>query len=274
MNTTTLERQFRAIGARLAVRETPTARFRRANGDADFTLDIGHDGRGEFFSLVVRPEIAPALELLATDIQPGLRHLLLLSKRLDRADNEKRKFLCGHDERHWFVASVPNARSVSHVADAMEALKPTAARLAQRRQSVRRKDWNRRANAGFIRQGEWFFLPMPDFRADSPDFVLHDEPIRRAGGKPHIVEHLYRTGGTTVYVHRRYPNGLTQAEYDRLLAREPKASSWPWQAMRRNPQVFAQGKIRHPDHVTILLAGWHQVVMSEEMRAANVAFLD
>ena len=36
---------------------------------------------------------------------------------------EKNKFLCGHDERHWFVAAVPG-RSVATVRSAMEALKP------------------------------------------------------------------------------------------------------------------------------------------------------
>jgi hypothetical protein len=32
-----------------------------------------------------------------------------------------RKFLCGHDERHWFVAEVPRGTTVR---EAKEALKP------------------------------------------------------------------------------------------------------------------------------------------------------
>ncbi len=44
--------------------------------------------------------------------------------------------------------------------------------------------------------------------------------------------------------------------------------------MRRNPLVYARGKVRHPDHATISLPFWHVVVMSQEQRALNVAFLD
>jgi hypothetical protein len=153
-------------------------------------------------------------------------------------------------------------------------LKPTVARLSQQRQGVRARDWHRRWNAGFVRQGEWFFLPLPDFRPTSTDFILRDEPIQRAGGKPHQVEMLVRNGGTMVYVCPRHPNGRTQPEYDALLARKPSAQTWSWRVMRRNPQVYACGKIRHPDHATLILPFWHTVVMSNEQSAANVAFLD
>lgn len=42
------------------------------------------------------------------------------------------------------------------------------------------------------------------------NLILNDEPILRSGGKPHIVEYLYRFGGTRVYVHRKYPTGLIE----------------------------------------------------------------
>jgi hypothetical protein len=47
--------------------------------------------------------------------------------------------------------------------------------------------------------------------------------------------------------------------------------------MRRNPEVYVKGRIRHPDHKTTVLPGWHRVVPNTENRAAagrNVAFLD
>src|SRR5438132_1531801 len=81
---------------------------------------------------------------------------------------------------------------------------------AQRRRHVRRKNWHDRKNEGFIRQGEWFFLPRPDFEPPSASLVLHNEPIRRPGGTPHVVEQLYRHGGTVVYVHPKYPGGLSE----------------------------------------------------------------
>ena len=47
--------------------------------------------------------------------------------------------------------------------------------------------------------------------------------------------------------------------------------------MQRNPGVYVRGRIRHPDHATITLHGWHQVVMNTENESQamrNVAFLD
>jgi hypothetical protein len=47
--------------------------------------------------------------------------------------------------------------------------------------------------------------------------------------------------------------------------------------MRRNPGVFVKGRIRHADHATIMLNGWHQVLMNTEAQSKamkNVAFLD
>ena len=44
---------------------------------------------------------------------------------------EKQKFLCGHDERHWFVAAVPeDARGVTGVVAAKAALQPALVRTA------------------------------------------------------------------------------------------------------------------------------------------------
>lgn len=96
MNTHILERHFAKIGARVRVhplvRRTPVG---------PVAIDIGHDREGEFFDVAVRPEARPELSIL--DARPELRHLLLMT----REDESKHKFLCGHDERHWFVAAEP-----------------------------------------------------------------------------------------------------------------------------------------------------------------------
>jgi RimJ/RimL family protein N-acetyltransferase len=108
--------------------------------------------------------------------------------------------------------------------------------------------------------------------------VLGNEPLRRGnGGKPHWAEFCYRTGGETVYVCSRYPNGITEAQYKGILAGNPKAKGWGWRTMQRNPGVYVKGRIRHPDHATITLHGWHRVVMNTEGQSRamrNVAFLD
>ena len=128
-----------------------------------------------------------------------------------------------------------------------------------------------------MRQGEWFFLPEPRLQVEE-GLVLRNEPLSRgAGSKPHNAEFCYRYGGETVYVCEQEPQGLPEAAYRRLLERRPAARSWAWRVMRRNPQVFVKGRISHADHKTIVLPGWHRVLMNTENQAAamsHVAFLD
>ncbi len=75
----------------------------------------------------------------------------------------------------------------------------------------RKKRLHRKTDV-FIRQGEWFFIPVADVQVNEK-LILTNEPISRGRGKPHMCENLYRDGGTTVYVCGRHPNGLTVDQY-------------------------------------------------------------
>src|SRR5438094_546654 len=97
-----LIRRFESMGARLKINVDP--RFRL---ESPFVLDIQRDGRGEFFELRCRP--GAELDAEAVDVRPGMRHLLLMVKRAGEQGLLKQKFLCGHDERAWFVAAIPEA---------------------------------------------------------------------------------------------------------------------------------------------------------------------
>ena len=69
----------------------------------------------------------------------------------------------------------------------------------------------------------------------------------------------------------------TRGQYQRILRNRPEAKGWGWQMMRRNPLVYVRGRVRHADHKTITLHGWHRVLMNTENQAQamrNVAFLD
>ena len=226
MDTDNLLTKFARIGARLKIADRPSRRSRAASGV--ISLDIREDRNGEFFEVSRQPETDPEVAVL--DVQPSDRHLLLLV----RDGGEKQKFLCGHDERHWFVAAIPESAPVGTVRQAKEALKPTEVQVAQDLQKLRAEARNRRKNAAYRRQGEWFFLPVPSFHVDE-SLVLRNEPLRRGnGGKPHWVEFCYRTGGETVYVCPRHPNGVSVKEYQRILTANPRAKAWGWLPMRRN----------------------------------------
>jgi hypothetical protein len=268
MDTTLLNNKFARIGARLKIGFAASRRLRTTNLLA---LDIGTDRQGEFFDIRSQPSHLPEIEVI--DLRPTDRHLLLLV----REDGAKSKYLCGHDERHWFVAGIPEAASVGTVDQAKLALQPTAVQAAVAKSRVSGKSRNRRKNAAFVRQGEWFFLPAEDIYVEE-SLVLRNEPLRRGnGGKPHWVEFCYRTGGELVYVCSRHPNGVTSPQYQTILSRNRNAKNWGWTAMKRNPGVYVRGRVSHLDHATINLHGWHQVVMNTENESRamrHVAFLD
>jgi hypothetical protein len=265
-----LERQFARIGARVKLADRPSGN-RRFITDRSVSLDVGSDGQGEFFEIVRQTSVEPQVEVL--DVQPDDRHLLLMV----RQNREKSKFLCGHDERHWFVAAIPELAPVGTVLAAKEALKPEEVRTAQARLGLGAKARNRRKNAAYRRQGEWFFIPAGHLWVNEK-LVLRDEPLSRGtGSKPHRVEFCFRTGGETVYVCGRYPNGVGENEHRRLLEKQPELKRWRWWVMRRNATVYVRGRIRHADHKTITLQGWHRVMMNTENQAQakrSVAFLD
>ena len=277
MNTTPIETKFAAMGARLKVREIPS---RWQQGDrkwinpVDYTVDIQRDGQGEFFELRVPTHLSESLDISVMQVQPKERHLLLLVRQ-SAEKPERNRFLCGHDERAWFVAAVPGR--VSTIDAAKESLKPAEVVALQERLGLDAKQRHTRHNPAFHRQGEWFFVPAPELVVDEK-LVLRWEPIRRGnGGQAHLVEHLYRVGGNRVYVCHRYPLGVTEARYRQLIQEQPKAQQWGWRGMQRGAAVYAQGAIRHPDHQTLTLPGWHRVLLSLENKSpgmARLSFLD
>ena len=251
-----LERRSAAIGARVKVE--------RARGAP--RIDVGVDRRGEFFALRVSRD-AEAVSVVDADRDD--RSLLLLV----RDGGEKSKFLCGFDERHWFVAAIPESASgVGGVAAAKDALQPDAVRHAVAR--VRPRDRFRRRNVAYVRQGEWFFLPQWAVEVDD-GAVLRDEPLTRGLGKSHVLEYAFRRSGETVFVNAVHPTGISVAEFELLPPSQVRAGGW--REMVRDPELYAKGAVRHPDHNTIVLHGWHRVLTNTEHAARarrHVAFID
>ncbi len=248
MNILHLDKAFSRIGAR--VRFGPGS------------IDVLRDDAGEFFRLDLDTAKAGGYEAL--DVQPRRRHLVLVGG--------DERFLCGHDERHWFVAGIASRRPAT-VSAAMDSLMPPDARQAVLRAKVRHRRRHRRHNPAYLRQGEWFFLSAPDFSTSRP--TLRNEALRRGGGKPHVVEEVARAGGEAVYVSRTFPNGLTEAQREDLRRSDPALfAAQTWTAMSRNATVYARGRVTHADHATLHLDGWHRVLMAAEASSRNLAFLD
>ena len=153
---------------------------------------------------------------------------------------------------------------------------PAAVRDAARSAGLRHAELFRRHTRAFVRQGEWFFVPY----AHAPVDLLHvhrREPlIRPGGGKPHIVDELTRGQGELVWHHTQHANaGISDAEYRALPEWVHRVKGWS-RRMRITDavSVLARGAVRHPDHATIHLNGWHRVHINSEVRPASLGFLD
>ncbi len=258
MHIDVLEQRFAAIGARVKVI--------RDTRNVSVQIDVSSDRRGEFFELR-RGRRQVSYEVI--DVDKDERCVLLLV----RESADKSKFLCGFDERHWFVAAIPeSAAGVSGIVSAKRALQPEAVREAVAR--IRPRDPFRRRNVAYVRQGEWFFLPHRSLAVDEHD-VLRDEPLSRGRGKDHVLELAFRRGGDSVFVNDEHPSGISAAEFVRLTPRQ--MVNGRWREWVRDPELYAKGSVRHPDHNTIVLHGWHRVLMNTEQNARamrHVVFLD
>lgn len=297
----TVETRFSEIGARVKVRSSRTPAVSQWRPDwrparpvvnplSLPRIDIRRDSKGEYFDLAV-PE---GVEMEVIDSDKAARHLVLMA-RLPKGD--KARYLCGHDERHWFVAAIPERVPTTTVKEAKRALQPDAIKDMTVGLSATKRI--ARHNEAYHRQGEWFFVPAPDFEPDPKDLILRNEPLRRDGrSKPHVVAEAVRSGGEVRYIPTTTNRGFTKrdaetraraAVIDAVLGQraamtkgqmEPLAERFPevlWRSVLVNPVMYVRGPVRHSDHSTLVLNGWHRVVMNAENLArasAHIAFVD
>jgi hypothetical protein len=199
---------------------------------------------------------APTFHVLQA--APSERHLLLFA-------SDGQRFLCGHDERHLFVAAIGDR--VSTIREALISLLPHGLRGA-----VCTRDLQRRRNKTFVRQGEWFFVTA-HLRDDISHVVHRDEPLlpdRRS--KPHLCQYVVRRGGKLVHIvgGRLY----TDPEFTAACAEDRTLMARRNRSLVRNPEAYVRGYVRHPDHATIVLQGWHRVHLNAELTSGNVTFYD
>lgn len=262
METSAIKKKFKSMGADVSFGE---------NRRRTYNVDVR---KGNFIL-----EAQEGIDISVVDVDAKDRHLLINITEAPLHPGEvgaKHKFLCGHDERDWFVAAVPEVHHwVKSVEDAKQALKPKGVVEVERNLPGKKK--NKRKNKARIRQGEWFFVPDSTLTDIKKIDIHKKEPITRGnGGKPHIVDEVYRSGGIKVYVSRSESNGITEENYKKLSERE-RISKGPWRMMVRDATVYARGCVRHADHATITLNGWHRVFMNSENLAQsrnNMSFLD
>jgi len=202
--------------------------------------------------------------------------MILKVKDKEPRIDEITSFLVGHDERHWFSAGVPG--SPTTVEQAKNSLMPQQAERAVSKRE-KKKNKHKRHNKVYKRQGEWFFIPAKKLKVDNK-MVLKPkggEPIvRQGGGKPHMVQEMYRVGGKSAWI--RGDQTVSDAEFERIKKDNPIRAKMYRRGLV-DAKVYVRGWVRHPDHATINLKGWHEVVPNTETtmsagRSVRMSFID
>jgi len=264
------ERRFREMGADVAIKYGTARRFTTRDPELPYLeVDIRKNKNKEVF------DIRTDRNIQILDLDKAGRHLLMMVKN----DKQKSKFLCGHDERQWFVCAIPEHAKVSTVIQAKQALKPSEFVAAEK--GVRAKNLHKRhkvlSSGKGHRQGEFFFIPST-LKPDEESFktvIHHNEPISRGRGRDHMVEKLYRVGGETVLTRDGLIYTEQQARAYSLAHRNERPR---FQRRTKDATVYASGKVTHPEHATLDLgSSWYLVVMNTEgdsKATTSVTFLD
>jgi hypothetical protein len=222
--------------ARDARKHRPTERFRVYPGHRDNRLEVlGVDKAiRQLVLLVDEPERSFQVKLSnkaripsdARILQKDEKHVWISQTTSGRV----RRFLCGMDEQHLFIAMVPDA--VTTVRAAHASLRDS-----------RVDELEVKAPLPTIRQGEWFFVAIPDAEQD-------------------IVEGLARR---RLPVHRNV--GIAEAAKIRRLGRQHVADEVlivPSMKTIQDVAIYVRGAVRHPDHRTIVLRAWRRTIVNRE----------
>lgn len=279
MDTSVLEQRMKELGARVIINNNNMLR----KDQAPITMNVRTDNKGEHFVMNVNQHKKEnGIDLQVLDFsKPLIQMLVMVKEPIIRdgkiVDYRNNKLLCGHDERHWYVASVKE--EAVNIKSAFESLKPAPVLEVQKKKRLRANKRNKRHNPAFKRQGEWFFIPI-DFEPEYNPYEIHrNEPIQRVGGSPHRVEEVLRYGGEKVYVYLG-KKVYSEKEYEAFMKTNPmNVSSRPirqsdFVIRYRNARVLGRGTVRHRDHKTLHLKGWHEIHLSTESRTNVNSFLD
>ena len=258
-----IRRKFESLGARIRI--ALPGRLR---------VDVVRDRKGETFELDI-PGDAVSAEVAAAC--PRSRHLVLQVRTPNGTRRpEVSRYVCGFDERHWFVAAVH--ASAGGIDGALQQLKPSQIRAQETLLGLRPAEARRRRNIVSVRQGEWFFVPAPEV-VDVRPCMTYDVPLplRSRGSKPHRVQFVMDLGMSENLSLWRTSSGRTvvlrYSEYLALIRLDP-GSEHRYQYLSGLSGTYAKGWVRHPDHRTLHLAGWHRFMRNTERSHSSVAFSD
>jgi hypothetical protein len=186
----------------------------------------------------------------AEDVQPAYSGKYVSGALVRRVTpDQKRHMLCGLDERQLFVAQLP--KGVSTVREAHACLKAPKVREVEGR------------GGGAIRQGEWFFMEAHEGELHNIEYGLRRNHL--------VIERSVPIGPFTVPGGLRGMRRVRQFRGNPHTADELIVTGHMREGLR---EVFVRGRIRHVDHATVKLRGWHSVVRNTEATPVGIGWVD
>lgn len=246
MNKESLIKSFNKIGATLTIEENKIINSPKINVVKDN------------FVILHNPSQESQIDVI--NISAKERHLLISVKT---PSDIKSKVLCGHDERHWFSSELVK-RHVTTVEEAKQSLQPD--KIKNISKTLKNGERSKRHNQGWKRQGEWFFVPVPDFNPPKNSIIKQKDKLIRPGSrsKAHVCDEVYTPSGGGVWVSNQ---GLEISDFKYNKLSEIEKSTYTFQS--KVAMAYVRGNVRHPDHKTIYLPCWHEVHLNNERIAGN-----
>jgi hypothetical protein len=231
--------------ARAERRKQPPERFRIYPGHEDNRVEVLGFDRSLMQLVLLVDEPSRSFTVRVASAVAKRQGLTVVRKdrhhawALQSTDARERRFLCGMDEQHLFIALLPDP--VSTVRDAHASLRDPRVDAAERGEP-----WRTR------RQGEWFFVALPEDE---------ERAVANLARKTLRVAHNV---------------GIAQAAGIRRLGREHLAeevlvvSGIPDAGGDTGARVYVRGAVKHPDHRTLVLDTWCLTVPNREAIEAPI----
>lgn len=243
------------------------------NGARDIVqMDIGRNNKGE----VIRMNIPDGGDVRVLGGDPNHRQVVVMvhepelqfteqiwnsatgkmENRTRRTPGGNRRFLVGMDESHLFIAQLTT--NCTSVKQAHEGLKPKSVPKGKKAKRLKTK-----------RTGEWFLT-----EATPEELVAVEAHLKQFGARKNVG--IGTGNGRTM---RGRPHIVSESV---IVGRKTQASSvdkarrWmvPAPVVISEGVEFVRGRILHPDHKVVKLAGWHRVAMNTENRALGARWAD
>ena len=210
-----------------------------------FFVDVRREGKyKEVFGLFVGEDS----KLHILDIDSKTSHMLIMVE----TGGSRKRYLLGNDRGKYFVSQLKKSKA-SNVKQAFSELQPDNVKKAKKKKEK------------VIRQGEWFFIPTPDFTVPKNCYIEYKTSIDRQNNyfwekdtHTHIADELVR-----VPIEEEMPEEAIEE-----VGKEEVWGLVEWKTDEPKEEIYVRGKVIHREHAKVKFKEWHRAYRNLEKKHA------